>query len=77
MNEAILWAIIWFVAIPVGEVIAYAVTFGLFVLLAAWLDQEWIAVVGAILGWVSMAGWFVFAGYHFVIEVVTLLQLIF
>lgn len=61
-------AIVWFALIGIGEAILF-VMFALgFAKLSEMTGREYLVSLGIILGWASALTWFIFAGYHAVLN---------
>lgn len=77
MESAVLAAILWFVAIGVGNILQYLLWIGGFSLIAAATDKPGFAVFGLVMAWLSGVAWTIFAGFHCIVNVVEILQGIF
>ena len=76
ITSTIIAGVAWFFLGSVVAVIIYFVIFGLSVLLAAAIDQEWIAAVGVLVAWLAAVGWEIFVWVQIIICIVTLIQLL-
>lgn len=75
MDQAIIWAVVWgLLAFLSSGIVAWAVIAVVGVMGIA-IDQDWLAIVGFVLGWLAGIGWFIFCVVHSVESIITAVNL--
>lgn len=75
ITGAIVAAVLWFLLRDLLAVAGGAIVFGIFAGLAILTDQEWLTVVGIVLGWIAaivIGIWSVIQGVIAIVEIVQL-----
>ena len=76
MGSAVLGAILWFIAIGVGEFILFTTFLLGSAAIAERTGKTGIVILGTVLGWLTAVAWFIFAGFHCIMHIVVIIQLI-
>lgn len=76
MSSVVLGAILWFIAIGVGEFILFTTFLLGSAAIAERTGKTGIVILGTILGWLTAVAWFIFAGFHCIMNIVGIFQLL-
>lgn len=75
MDQAITWAVVWGLLAFLTSGLIGCVVGSVIALIGAVVDQDWLALVGIALGWVSGIAWFIFCVVKSVESIITAVNL--